>query len=72
MNGKRLINRFSEKILIWPMGHFGLKIGASSKLLVCCKNFVKILLSERGRYIDENCINNFFQKHFGPKNGTSA
>ena len=46
------------------MGYFGLKNDASSELWLCCKNFFKILHNKRGQYVDENYINDFFQKIF--------
>ena len=56
MKGTRLINGFSEKILIWANGTFW------AQKWIRCKNFFKILHNERCQYVDESNINNFFQK----------
>ena len=71
MKETRLINRFSEKILIWAkkMAHphrFGSVVGI-------------FLHSEKGQYVDESNNNGFHQKkkkiringYFGSENGIS-
>ena len=71
MKETRLINRFSEKILIWGNGPFW-----DQKFLIHWKNFFEVLHSERDCVVEKDI--NFPKKiclrqmdHFGPKNGAS-
>ena len=60
-------NRVFELLLMAFLGKF-------------CNNFCKIVRHEKDQEVDDNNINNFFQKnscleqidHFGPKNGASS
>ena len=77
MKETRLINRFSEKIIIWGMGHFGPKIvhnsGSAGRI------FLKFC-TMKGADRSIRMILIIFQKkfclgqmdHVGPKNGASS
>ena len=51
---------FQKKSCLEQMDHFGSKNGVNSQLLICCKNFFKILHNKSGQQVDEININDFY------------